>query len=195
MSEPSLNPRVLLSHGTEATRNILFAMIEALGHEITGVASTISDMKKMCEADRPDLIISGVIFPDGDGIDALIEISDPDPLPSIIVTRVDSLERVEHAMDDHVMAYLIDPVTREDLKPTIYVVMRRFKQFEDLHKENDNLKDALATRKVVERAKGILMASDGLSEEDAYLRLRDTATSNRQKMADVAQSIIDSQED
>ena len=114
-------------------------------------------------------------------------------MPSIVVTKKDSLDKVEKAMDDHVMAYMIEPVNSDELKPAIYVVLRRFEQLKQLEEENESLKDALASRKKVERAKGILMAKKGWSEEEAYLYIRKAATSNRIKMDSVADIVIETE--
>ncbi len=169
---------------------ILEATVVELGHKVVGTGSTRAELIAFCTLTPPDLIISGAEYPDGNGIEGLIELAELNPLPAIIVAKRDNLANVERAMDDHVMAYLVDPVSPGDLKPTIHIVMRRFQQFQDLRKENADLREALETRKKLERAKGILMAKHKMSEEDAYLKLRDLATSRRIKLGEVAEVII-----
>ena len=183
--------KIYIGHPNQSTINDLKALVEALDHEVVGITDSAKQMLDDCIRLDPKLIISGVEFDDGDGIEALIKISEGQPKPSIVVAQTSDLDKVERAMDDHVMAYLIDPVTKDDLRPTIYVVLRRFEQFEDLKEENENLRDALEVRKVVERAKGILMRQNDISEEDAYLKLRSLSTSKRMKMKDVAQMVVD----
>lgn len=191
MSGSSVN--IFLAHGIESTRGNVRAEIEKLGHNIVGVSNTAAGTIEHCTQDPPQLIVSGIHFPDGDGIDALIEISQTHCIPSIVVTAAVDLHRVEKAMDDHVMAYLIDPVTAIDLKASIHLVLRRFQQFEELHEQVTNLREALDTRKKLERAKGILMASDGITEEEAYLQIRNSATSNRVKISEIADRVIENQ--
>lgn len=181
---------IFLAYNDDGTRRILEASLLKLGHRLQGVSSTTAAMISRCVEDPPDLIITGTRFADGDGIEALIEISKTEPRPAIIITDDADLSKVEDAMDDHVMAFLIEPVTPDDLKPTILVVLRRFAQFQELRKENENLRGALETRKKLERAKGILMVAESLTEEESYLRLRDMATSRRIRIGEVAEEVI-----
>jgi len=193
MTEVTDKIRIYLSHGDAGTSKVLEAIITKLGHEIHGISDTCKKTYSDCIENPPDLILSGVEYEDGDGLENLIAISRKKTLPSIVVTRKDSLDKVEKAMDDHVMAYMIEPVNSDELKPAIYVVLRRFEQLKQLEEENESLKDALASRKKVERAKGILMAKKGWSEEEAYLYLRKAATSNRIKMDSVADIVIETE--
>ncbi|MDF1656246.1 MAG: ANTAR domain-containing protein [Verrucomicrobiales bacterium] len=182
---------IFIAHSLPETRETLEKELKSLGHEIVGISSSCKETLEHVIANPPRLIVSGIDFPDGDGVDTLVKISESRILPSIVVTSNATLERVERAMDDHVMAYLMEPVDAVDLKPSIHVVLRRFEQFEELHQEVRELKGALSTRKKVERAKGILMAKNELTEEEAYLQLRASATKNRISMSKVADLIID----
>lgn len=181
---------IVVAHSDESDRKQLVLDLGKLGHKVRAVTSTCRETLDECSDSHPDLIVSGILFEDGDGIETLIELSKNNPIPAIIVTQKTDLSKVERAMDDHVMAYLISPVTDDDLKPSIHVVMRRFAQFQQLREENLDLREALVTRKKVERAKGILMADRGMTEEEAYLHLRDLATSSRAKMSQVAEVLI-----
>ena len=182
--------RIFIGHPAEGTLSVLVATVKGMGHEVIGQTTSALTMIESCKALDPELIISGVQFSDKDGIEALIEISKPDPKPAIVIALSEDLDNVERAMDDHVMAYLIDPVTEDDLRPTIYVVKRRFDQFEELKEEVEDLKGAMAARKIVERAKGILMKKFDLDEEKAYLKLRKMATDKSMKLKDVADLVI-----
>lgn len=183
-------PLIYISHASHSTRVTLEASLEKLFYRNVVTLENCAQLRDLCWEKRPDLIISGVNFPDGDGIDLLVELSETEPTASIIVTDRSHLSEVEHAMDDHVMAYLIEPVTPDDLKSSIFVVLRRFQEFEALKEENDDLKSALETRKKMERAKGMLMAVHGISEEEAYLKLRKQATDRRMKLSEVAEIVI-----
>ena len=92
------------------------------------------------------------------------------------------------------LAYLNKPVKQEDLETAIALVMRRFKEFEVLRKDADDLRQALADRKIIERAKGILMKQANLDEEEAFRRLQDVASTEHQKMVQIAQAIVTAQQ-
>ena len=184
---------VFVGHGDEATRRNIEAAVEQIGLSILGRGHSREILIEFCIKNSPDLIITGTEYPDGDGIEALIEIARHEPLPAIVISRSKAHPRLEEAMDDHVMAYLTDPVSPDDLKPTVHVVLRRFAQFRELRQEVADLREALETRKKLERAKGILMVRHDLSEEEAYLRLRDLATSRRTKLSEVATLVIESE--
>lgn len=183
--------RIFVGHPQPSTLETLVSTVRGLDHEVIGTTSLAREMIGDCQSLKPDMIISGVQYEDMDGIDALIEISEHEPIPAIVIALQDDLSKVEEAMDDHVMAYLVDPVTRDDLRPTIYVVKRRFQQFQELKSENKDLREALAVRKVVERAKGLLMRARDIDEETAYLQLRKMATDKGLKLKDVAELVID----
>ena len=147
-----------------------------------------------CEEKLPDLLISGIHLSDMDGIDALIQCCHVEPIPSIIISNTDSYDKVRKAMEDHVMAFLTEPISMSDLKPAIFLVQRRFEQFAELRKENQELKAALETRKWVERAKGIVMKKKDVDEETAYRELRRMANNRRVKMIEIARTIVEGTE-
>lgn len=181
---------IVLAHYDDATRRRLEQLIEQLGYKVAGVCQSTSELLAACHPEPPDLIVSSMMLDDGACIDTLIQISEIDPTPAIIVTPRESLREVEEALKDHVMAYLVEPIEDSEFKATIYLVCERFRQFEELREENEDLKQALSERKVVERAKGILMSSHDLSEEDAYRKLQKLAQSKRTRLVEVAQAVV-----
>jgi len=188
---PELPPlKVLLTHGMEDVRDVLRAALVQLRSQDVWVCSTGRDMIDLARQHAPDLIVTGVDLPDVDGPTALIEISQTHTIPAIVITQQHSLELVQRALEDHVMAYLVEPVQSEEILPTIYLVLRRFEQFQELEQENESLKQALSDRKVIERAKGLLMKRAGIDEETAYKRLRRMATDNRLKIIDAAERVM-----
>ncbi len=183
--------KIFLSHPCEDTRRVLAAIIDAIGHEIIGQASSLPTLHEECIRLQPDLIISAFSYPPNNCVETLESISEKYPTPCIIIALQENLADVEKAMEDHVMAFLIDPVTKDDLSPTILVVLRRFAEMESLKQENKDLKASLQARKKMERAKGILMATQNMQEEAAYLHLRQMATSRRMKIEEVSDLIIE----
>ncbi len=190
--------KIIVAHADDETRQTLSSALEELGHDCFAVVGLGTDLISLCQdqSQTPDIIVSGLEFDDMDGVEALIRCNEVNErqFPAIIVSPKTDLSEVEHALQDHVMAYLVEPVCKEELKPTIHLVIRRFCEFQDLKSQVHDLKQALVDRKAVERAKGILMRRSQLSEEEAYRRLQKLASSKRQRLIEVAMSIITADE-
>jgi response regulator NasT len=101
---------------------------------------------------------------------------------------------IQRAEADHVMAFLVKPIKQADLEPAIAIAMRRFEQFQALQKETADLRQALEDRKVIEKAKGVLMKKAGLDENEAFRRLQRLASDRNRKLVDVAQMILTAEE-
>lgn len=181
---------VLVAHG-DAT--VLQSLVSKLAprHRSLCSCATVAEMMGVARSTPPDLIVTGVDFPDGGGIGAIIELGKDVPLPAVLVAPRRSLELVEKAMHDHVMAYLIEPVDADELEAAIMVAQARFEQFKELADEVDSLRQALDDRKTIERAKGMLMAAAKMTEEEAFSMLRRRAQDARTRLADIAQGILD----
>ncbi|SFI79473.1 ANTAR domain-containing response regulator [Planctomicrobium piriforme] len=181
---------VLLAHADETTKLAVQHTLEGLGCSVLAACDTASELIQKARELQPELIISGVELPDRDGVSALVELSETHEIPAIIVTHKRSLDIVQRALEDHVMAYMMEPLNHDEMEPTIYLVMRRFEEFNHLQEEVRDLKLALSERKVIERAKGVLMAKHTESEDQAYRRLRRMATDSRIKMLDAARQVL-----
>lgn len=188
MSTPPL--RIVIAHGSDST---LQEIHEGLDERSSVIATcgTTAELHSAVRQDRPDLIVCGVTFPDGDGLEACIEIGRERPMPAVIVTALRSMSLVNKAMEDHVMAYLIEPVRPEDLQAAVIVAWSRYQQLEALEEEVGDLRNALQQRKLIERAKGVLMAAEGLTEAEAFGKIRSMSQDRRSPMADIAQEIVD----
>ena len=147
-----------------------------LGHEVVAVARTGRELVEQCRATHPDLVITDIKMPDMDGIDAAAQIYRDGPIPVILVSAYHDAEFIGRAEADHILAYLVKPIKQADLEPAIAIAMRRFEQFQALRKEAADLKQALEDRKIIERAKGILMKKPDLDEHDAFRRLQKLAS-------------------
>lgn len=187
MTLPDL--RIIVAHGSDDVRA---AITEALNSRYTVLAQcgTIIELKQAVLSHEPDLLVTGIWFPDGDGIDTAIELGELRPIPCVISTAARSLELVRKAMEDHVMAYLIEPVTKEELDAALIVAWSRFEQLRDLEDQVEDLKTALEHRKIIERAKGILMAEEAITESEAFAHLRKQAQDRRTRMVDIANQIL-----
>lgn len=162
-----------------------------LGHEVVASARTGRELVDLCRVHRPDLIVTDIRMPEMDGIEAATEINRTAPIPVILISAYHDTELVERAESDHILAYLVKPISQPDLPPAIGVAMRRFAEFQELQKEVADLREALEARKLIERAKGILMKRWALSEEEAFQRLQKMAKDKRSKLAEVARMILD----
>lgn len=182
--------RILIAHSNQNTLTTINNAVSKLGHTVIDAVETGEALIKCSESFRPDLVISGIKMPDLDGIRALTLIGSETPVPGIIVTPKSDLELVETAALDHIMAWLVEPIRTVDLAPAILLVHRRAQEFAELRKENHDLRTALVDRKTIEQAKGILMKSAGLDEEEAFKRLQKMASRKRIRLIEMAQAVI-----
>ena len=152
-------------------------------HEVQGVARTIETL-------RPDVIIIDLENPNRDMMEHLFQLTRTVGRPiAMFVDRSDTAS-IEAAVDAGVSAYIVDGLRKERVKPILDMAVSRFNAFSRLQRELADAKSALEERKVVERAKGILMKMRGLSEEEAFALLRQTAMNEKKKMSDIAQSVV-----
>ena len=152
-------------------------------HEVQGVARTIETL-------RPDVIIIDLENPNRDMMEHLFQLTRTVGRPiAMFVDRSDTAS-IEAAVDAGVSAYIVDGLRKERVKPILDMAVSRFNAFSRLQRELADAKSALEERKIVERAKGILMKMRGLSEEQAFALLRQTAMNEKKKMSDIAQSVV-----
>ncbi len=175
-------------------RDYFQQILPLLGHQVVGVARTGRELVELCMATHPDLVITDIKMPDMDGIDAAAQIYRQAAVPVILVSAYHDPEFIRRAEADHIMAYLVKPIKQADLEPAIGIAMRRFEQFQALRKETADLKQALEDRKVIEKAKGILMKKAGLDEHDAFRRLQKLASDKNRKLIEIAQMILTAEE-
>jgi response regulator NasT len=133
-------------------------------------------------------------MPDLDGIEAAIEIYRERPVPVILVSAYHDAPLIERAEADHILGYLVKPIKQADLEPVIGLAVRRFEQFQELRKEAGDLRQALEDRKVIERAKGVLMKRARLDEAEAFRRLQKLASEKSRKLVDIAQMLLVAEE-
>lgn len=185
-------PRTIhLAHGDSDCRAIMTPMLESLGHQLLLSTQFGREFIDRTLEQPPEILIASNQLADMDGIEALIAIGNAKPIPSIVVAKVDDLEKVERAMEDHVMAYLVEPITADDLRPAIYLAERRFRHMESLTKQVEKLENRLSQRSLIEKAKGIVMQTKSFNEEQAHRFLQDHARQNRKPLEQVAKTIVE----
>ena len=135
-------------------------------------------------------MITDIKMPEMDGIEASRQICQERPVPVILVSAYHDPTLIERAAGDHVLAYLVKPIGVADLQPAISIAVRRFVESQSLQKENKDLKQTLADRKVIEQAKGLLMKATGIDEKNAFRRLQALASDRNQKLVEAAQCVL-----
>lgn len=182
--------RVLVIDDHLPSRTFLVQALSSRGFEVVGEGSSGKGAPELTQATAPDVILMAVGLPDVDGISAARKIMEARPLPIILLTSHYDAETIERAKGTGVMAYLLKPLREEELVPTIELAISRFSEFISLRKENEDLRKTLEARKTIERAKGILMKSQGLTEAEAFSLIQKKSMDTRKPMVEIAEAII-----
>jgi two-component system, response regulator PdtaR len=186
--------RIAIADDEADMRDYFQKILPGQGHVVVSAARTGNELVEHCRLHKPDLVITDVKMPDMDGIDAAVELYRDAPIPVILVSAYHDPELIARAEADHILAYLVKPIKQADLEPAIGLAMRRFEQFQALRQEAADLRQALADRKIIERAKGILMKRAGLDEQEAFRRLQKLASEKNRKLIDIASMIVTADE-
>lgn len=184
------NNRVIIAEDNAKTRLFLKNQLELLGYDVIAAVSNGQAAVESAEEMNPNLVIMDVKMPEMDGIDAARAISAKSTVPIILITGLSSDEMATKAIEAGVFAYLVKPVTKKQLEPAIKLALARYDEFKSLKVEVNDLKDAIETRKLVERAKGILMKRCNISEEDAFKLLQTHSQKENKKMREIAETIV-----
>jgi response regulator NasT len=182
--------RIVVADDELFMRTYLHETLALLGHQVVALAETGRELVEHCFSLTPDLVITDIRMPDMDGLDAAAAIYARELVPIIVVSAYHDPELIERAEKNHVAAYLVKPIKKENLIPALAIAMRRFQEFQAMRQEADGLRQALDDRKFIERAKGILMKRTGLDEPAAFRRLQKLASDNNRKLVEVAHSLV-----
>jgi response regulator NasT len=183
-----LAARILVAEDEALIRLDLVEMLTEAGYEVVAQATNGVEAIALAKEFKPDLAILDVKMPELDGISAAQEIIEISPV--LMLTAFSQKELVERARDAGVMAYVVKPFSINDLTPAIEIAMSRHLQMRTLKEEVTDLHERLETRKVIDRAKGILMAAMNLSEPDAFGWIQRAAMDRRMSMKAVAEAVI-----
>ena len=186
--------RVLIAEDEALIRLDLAEMLREEGYDVVGEAGDGQEAVELAERLRPDLVIMDVKMPRRDGIDAAAEIAQKRIAPIVVLTAFSQRELVERARDAGAMAYLVKPFSITDLIPAIELAVSRFGELAALEKEVATLSERLETRKLVERAKGLLQAKQGMSEPEAFKWIQRAAMDRRTTMKRVAEVVLETLE-
>lgn len=183
--------RVIIAEDEALIRLDLKETLEEEGYQVVGETSRGDEVVRLVREHRPDLAILDIKMPGGDGLTAAAEITTARLAAVLILTAFSQRELVDRARDAGALAYLVKPFQRNDLVPAIELAIGRFEEMKALEEENKDLEERLATRKVIERAKGLLMDELDMKESEAFRWIQRRAMDERRPMKDVAVQVLD----
>jgi len=181
---------VIIADDESIIRMDLREMLTNLGYLVIGEVGDGRSAVNLARELRPDVVVMDIKMPDMDGIDAAKVLTEERISPVLLLTAYSQQELIERARDAGVVGYIVKPFRESDLSPAIEVAVARFAEFRALEKEVGDLKLALETRKLVDRAKGILMDSQDMTEAEAFGKIQKMSMNTRKPMKEVAEAII-----
>jgi response regulator NasT len=182
--------RVLIAEDETIIRLDLKALLERAGYEVCAEARDGEEAVELARSMEPDVAVLDVKMPRLDGIEAARRILDERPIPIVMLTAYGQDELVSRAVEAGVFGYLVKPFREQDLLPAIHTASARHDELTALREEADSLAEALGARKVIERAKGLLMTKETLSEEEAFARLRKASQVSGRPLKVVAEAVV-----
>jgi response regulator NasT len=188
--DPAVSARILIAEDETIIRLDLRELLERAGFEVCAEARDGEEAIELARAEAPDLALLDVKMPRLDGIEAARRILDERPIPIVMVTAYGEQELVSRAVEAGVFGYLVKPFRESDLLPAIATARARHDELQALRAEADSLAEALAARKAIERAKGLLMEREGLTEAEAFARLRKASQISGRPLKVVAEALI-----
>ena len=182
--------RILIAEDETIIRLDLRDLLERAGHEIVAEARDGEEAVALARSEQPELAILDVKMPKLDGIDAARRILDEQPIPIVMLTAYGQDELVSRAVEAGVFGYLVKPFREQDLMPALATARARYEELAAVREDVETLEEALAARKAIERAKGLLMQKENLSEQDAFARLRKASQISGKPLKVVADAVI-----
>jgi AmiR/NasT family two-component response regulator len=182
--------RILLAEDESAVAASLAAQLQALGHQVVGEAASGAEAVRLAVEKRPEAIIMDIKMPDGDGIEAARRIAEQSPLPVLFLSGHFDQELLAGVTQSGGLAYLFKPATADQIQAALSLARRRFAEMKGLRDQVARLEQLLEERKLVARARGLVMDRQGLSEEEAQRWLQKEATRSRSRLVEVARGLL-----
>ena len=182
--------RILVAEDETIIRLDLRELLEGAGFDVCAEAKDGEEAVELARAEQPDLAILDVKMPRLDGIEAARRILEERPIPIVMLTAYGQDELVSRAVEAGVFGYLVKPFREQDLLPAIAAARARHDELQAVRAEAESLSDALAARKVIEQAKGLLMAKEQLSEQAAFARLRKASQASGRPLKVIAEAVV-----
>ncbi len=186
----STQTRVVIADDESVIRLDLKEMLQSLGYLVIGEAGDGESAVNLARELKPDIVIMDIKMPGVDGIQAARILTEERVAPVLLLTAFSQTELIEGAKAAGVVGYIVKPFREGELVPAIEVAMARFREFRELEQEIGDLRETLETRKLIERAKGILMDSQGLKEAEAFRKIQKLSMNSRKSMKEVAEAIV-----
>ena len=182
--------KILIAEDETIIRLDLRGLLESAGYEVVGEARDGEEAVALARELEPDLAVMDVKMPRLDGIEAARRILAERPIPIVMLTAFDQRELVDRAAEAGVYGYLVKPFREQDVVPAIELAKARYEELVAVRADTDSLTQALADRKVIEKAKGLLMEKEKLSEGDAFARLRKASQVSGRPLRVIADAVI-----
>lgn len=182
--------RVIIADDESVIRADLREMLTNLNYLVVGEIGDGRSAVNLARELKPDVVIMDIKMPDMDGIEAARLMTEEKIAPVLLLTAYAQRDLVDRAKEAGVVGYLVKPFREQEIVPAIEIALARFIEFRELEKEVGDLNETLETRKVVDRAKGILMDSQGLTEQEAFRKIQKMSMNTRKPMKEIAQAIV-----
>lgn len=182
--------RILIADDESIIRLDLQKILESMGHKVVAEASNGKTAVELAQSTPIDLAILDIKMPEMDGLDAAKIITSENICPVLLLTAYSQQDLIDRAKDAGVFGYLVKPFKQTDLLPAIEIAISRYKEMNELSKEVSSLQEKLETRKLVDRAKGILMDKRGLKEQEAFRWIQLQSMNARKSMKEIAEAVI-----
>lgn len=182
--------RVIIADDESVIRADLREMLTNLGYLIVGEVGDGQSAVNVARELKPDVVIMDIKMPDLDGIEAAKILTQEKVAPVLLLTAYSQRDLIDRAKEAGVVGYLVKPFREQEIVPAIEIALERFKEFSELEKEVGNLRETLETRKIVDRAKGLLMDQQGLTEAEAFRKIQKMSMNTRKPMKEIAEAII-----
>jgi two-component system, response regulator PdtaR len=182
--------RLVIADDESLIRMNLKETLTGLGYLVVGDAGDGSSVIHLARELRPDLVIMDIKMPKLDGIQAAKVLTEERIAPVLLLTAYSDRELVDRALEAGVGGYIVKPFRDAELLPAIEIALARYSEFKEMDKQINDLKETLETRKLVERAKGVIMDTQGLKETEAFRKIQQLSMNTRKSMREVAQAIL-----
>jgi response regulator NasT len=182
--------RILIAEDEVISRMDLREMLDNLAYQVVGEAGDGVAAVNLTRELRPDLVIMDVKMPELDGISAARTLAEEHVAPVLLLTAYSDREFIDRAVEAGVMGYLVKPFAEAELKPSIEVALARWREMRQIEQDLTQTKETLETRKLVERAKGVLMDTQNLKEAEAFRRIQRLSMNSRKSMREIAEAIL-----
>jgi response regulator NasT len=185
---------VIIADDESVIRTDLREMLTNLDYLVVGEAGDGQSAVNLAREVKPDVVIMDIKMPDLDGIEAAQVLTREKVAPVLLLTAYSQRDLVDRAKEAGVVGYLVKPFREQEIRPAIEIALARFHEFSEMEKQVGDLRETLETRKLVDRAKGILMDSQGLTEQEAFRKIQKMSMNTRKPMKEIAEAIVLAQE-